>query len=426
PPLPAAAEARLDATLAKPGRHTATLTLLPDAGSTTPPLTYAVPFDAGALDAEGHVFPKSYVVAASEQVPAPLASTDDALAQFERDIPFWAFDTAQGVSATVALRSPGVALDRALANLQFSIHDPDGNMLQAGSVDPTKPTWGLRVGSLAADGWYVLRVRGVGLPAASAYDARIEVSYASAPQARNRADGAFDLTAPVLTQGGVNVTLPLDALAVWAPSDLTPAVADGVARRYSVTVYDAEGALAYASGLRTGAASFSAPAPGTYRAFVFAEPLARDVPFSPVVRAFTFAVGAGDVTVASTFRIEDGFEAPFAATATLLGYHAVRVHEGAAPPTLDGGELVDANGDAADGAAPGLYYVRALGRSSSPQGEEARVVLEQRYASPVTLAAPDADRPPARSGLPVPGAAIAVALLAVGGAAVAIALFRRG
>lgn len=425
PPIAAAAEARMNATLARPGQHTATLTLIPDAGTMTPPMTFAVPFDAGALDAEGFVYPKAYLVSASETVPAPLASSDDPLAQFERDIPFWAFETAQGISASVTLKSAlPVDLGRSAANLQFSIHDPDGNMLQAGSVDPTKPTWGLRVGSLPVDGWYVLRIRGVGAPVASHYDARIEVTYAAAPQARNGADGVPDITGPLLGQGGVNLTLPLDALAVWAPGDVTPAVGEGTPARYSLTILDANGTLAYASGLRTGAASFTTPAPGTYRAFAFAEPVARGTPFSPVVRAFTFTLGAGNTTIASTFAVDDGFEAPFAPAETLLGFHAVPVLAGAEPPTFDGADLVDADGNAAEGTAPGTYYLRAAGSSTAPEGEEVRVALEQRYASPVSMAGPGAPGEDG-GGLRVPGVAIAVALVAVGSVAVAIALLRK-
>ncbi|HET6404743.1 MAG TPA: hypothetical protein VFH78_08850 [Candidatus Thermoplasmatota archaeon] len=429
-PLAAAAEARMNVTLAKPGRHTATLTLLPGAGTMTPPLTYAVPFDTGALAAEGFVFGKSYVVTSSETVPAPLASDDDPLTQFERDVPFWVFETAQGVSATVTLKTPTplalpVEAGRSAANLQFSIHDPDGNMLQAGSVDPTKPTWGVRVGSLPTDGWYVLRIRGVGAPGA-AYDTRVEVTYAQPPQARNRADGAPDATGPLLAVGGVNLTLPVDALAVWAPSDITPALAPASSARYSVTVYDANGTLAYASGVREGAASFSAPAPGTYRAYVYAEPTPRALPFSPVVRAFTFDVGADAPTVASTFRLDDGFEAPLAATDTLLGFHAVRVLPGAAAPTLSGADLVDADGNEVDGATPGTYWVRAAGRGASPEGSEMRVALEQTYGAPVTLTAPGSGGGAPASGLSVPGFAIALAVAAAGLAAVAVALYRRG
>lgn len=423
-------EARMNVTLAKPGRHTATLTLVPDAGTMTPPLTYAVPFDAGDLAAEGHLYPKTYVVASSETVPAPVGSQDDPLSQFERDIPFWAFDTAQGVSATVTLKATTplplpVDAGRSPANLQFSVHDPDGNMLQAGSVDPSKPTWGIRVGSLAADGWYVLRIRGLGTPDVAGYDVRIEGTYAQPPQARNRADGTPDITGPLLAVGGVNLTLPIDALAVWTPSDITPSLEPAGPRRHSVTVYDANGTLAYASGLREGAASFSAPAPGTYRAYAYAEPARGGLPFSPVVRAFTFEVGAGNTTVASTFRIDDGYEAPLAPADTLLGFHALRVFEGAAAPTLEGAQIVDAEGNAADAASPGTYYLRATGRGTGPEGSEMRVALEQTYAAPVTLEGPGAPREPS-AGLPIPGIAIAVALLAVGLAAVAIALFKRG
>ena len=63
---------------------------------------------------------------------------------------------------------------------------------------------------------------------------------------------ASDATGPLLGVGGVNVTIPQGA-AVWAPSDLTPTVAEGAAApRYQITVYDEAGAAAYASGAREG------------------------------------------------------------------------------------------------------------------------------------------------------------------------------
>lgn len=426
----ATGEARVNATIAKPGRHTATLTLLPDSGTLTPPMTYALDFDAGALDAEGFAYPKSYLVATSEPIPRPLGSSADALAQFERDIPFFAYDTAQSVSASVALVSDApVDLGRSAANLQFSLHDPDGNMLQAGSVDPTKPTWSIRVGSLPIDGWYVLRVKGVGVPVTARFDARIEAAYAAAPLARNRADGVPDLTGGVVPLAGGNLTLPVDALAVWAPGDLTPAIDRGEGVAYSVTVYDAQGRLAYASGVREGASTFSPPAPGAYRAFVFAEPTLRGLPFSPMVRAFAFDVGGVNVTVASTFAIDDVYEAPGAATDTLLGFHAVHVLPGAAAPTVEGGDLVDANGGAADGAAEGVVYLRVVGAGPSPQGGPLPVKLEQSYGSPVSLGGPRAEAPEGAAGgedgFAVPGLAVGVALAAVGALAVAIALVRR-
>lgn len=420
-PLAAAGEARLNATFVKPGRHTATLTLLPDAGTSTPPLTYALPFDAGTTEAEGHLFPKSYLVTSSEIVPVPLASGDDAMTQFERDVPFFAFDTAQSVSASLTLHTAGALpadLGRSAANLQFSVHDPDGNLLSASSVDPVNPAKGFRVGSLPMDGWYVLRVRGSGAPAGTAYDARIEVSYASAHQSRNRADGAPDLTGGLLGRGGTNMTLPVDALAVWAPSDATPALDSGAARRYQLTLYDANGTLAYASGAREGAASFSAPAPGLYRAYAYAEPVRGDVPFSPIVRAFTFEVGIGTTTIASTFTIDDGYEAPFAATPTLLGFHAVPVHPGSLQATLENAVLIDAAGNEAEASAPGTYFLRAMASGDPPQGSEHRVSLEQSYPAPVTLGGPDAPTDPATE---VPAPALGFVLLGLA----ALALARR-
>ncbi|HUR69931.1 MAG TPA: hypothetical protein VM370_11855 [Candidatus Thermoplasmatota archaeon] len=427
PPLDASSgEARLNVTLAHPGRHTATVTLLPDAGSATPPITYPLDFDVGTLGAEGYAYPKSYVVQTTEDVPLPLASTADPLAQFQRDIPFFLFETAQSAAAQVTLVTPGTPVDlgRSLANLQFSVHDPDGNMLQAGSVDPTKPTWSVRVGSVPVDGWYVLRIKGVGAPIQTRYDARIEVNYAAAHQARSRADGAPDLTGGVRPISGANLTLPVDTLAPWSPSDLTPSLDDGSPMTYSVTVYDPNGTLAYASGLREGAASFSAPEPGTYRAYVYAQPTRGAVPFSPQTRAFTFDVGRGNVTIATTFAIEDAFEAPVAAADTVLGYHAIHVLPGAGAPTVAGGEIVDADGASAAGDAPGVYFVRVAGRGAPPSGSAISVTLEQTYTTAVSLVGPGRGDD-ATSGLPIPGLAVGLVLAAIGALAVGIALVRR-
>lgn len=410
----AVGEARMNVTLAKPGRHVATLTLLPDAGTMTPPITYAFPLDVGVTAAEGHVWPKTYLLAAAEAVPAPLASEDDPLTQFERDIPFFAFDTAQSVAASVTLKTTGVTdAGRGIANLQFSIHDPDGNMLSAGSVDPTKPTWSLRVGSLPSDGWYVLRIRGIGAPGASGYDARVEVNYAAAHVARNRADGVLDATGPVLGVGGVNVTLP-EGAKVWAPSDVTPAVAEGAASpRYQVTIYDETGALAYASGARTGPASFSAPAPGMYTAYVFAEPETGSLPFSPVVRAFTFPVGVDDVTIASTFTIEDLFEIPSTPSPTLLGFARLPDVPGAGEPVVEGAEVIDG-------------YLHVVGDNVGVQPGSRSVQASLDYASPVSLPGSGAlAATTEEGGLAVPGIAVAAVIIALGALAVAMALFRR-
>ena len=419
-------EVGLLATLVQPGRHTATLTLLPAAGTMTPPLTFPLEFDVGDLSAEGYVYPKTYLVQANEPLPRPLVSTADPLAQFERDIPFFLFESAQSVSATVTLVTAApIDLGRSLANLQFSLHDPDGNTLSAGSVDPTKPAASVRVGSVAQDGWYVLRLKGLGAPGAASYDARIEVNYAAAHEARNRADGIPDITGGLLARAGANLSLPTDLVKVWESSDITPVLDAAQGLGYTLTVFDVNGTLAYASGQRTGASAFSAPAPGTYRAYAFIEPTQGALPFSPTVRAFTFDVGRGNTTIARTFEIEDAFEAPFAPMPSLLGYHALRVYEGAAPPVLEGGELVDEEGNAADASTAGIYFVRVTGQGAPPQGSAVSLVLTQEYAAPVTLVGPAAPSTDQKGGLPVPGLAIAFVLAAIGAVAVVVAIRRR-
>ena len=434
PPVDASGgSASLPVTFVHPGLHTATATLLPPAGTATPPLTIPVALPVGSTAAEGWEYPKMYAFAATEALPAPAASADDPLAQFERDIPFFAFDHAQSTSATVTLLTPGAAdLGRGAANLQFSLHDPDGNLLQASSVDPTNPQRSVRVGSLPAEGWYVLRVKGVGLPAASAYEARVEVAYPAPPVARNRADGAIDATGGTLALAGANLTLPVEDLAVWAPGDLTPQLSTGAAFRHQITVYDANLTLAYAGGLRGGAASFTPPAPGSYRAFVLAQPVVGGAPFPLVVRAFSFDVGAGQVTVAQSFSAADSFEVPTSAGETLVGAQRVAVREGAGAPALDvqGGRAVvhDMDGNelgAEVPSEPGDYLVMVLASNPSPQPAQAQLALDLSYAAPVSLAGPQALAPAGGAEARVPGLAIGLALAAIGAVAVATALLRR-
>lgn len=423
--------ASFNATLVRPGLHTATATLLPAPGTMSAPLTLAVDFVAGSLAAEGHQFPKAYSVSASETVPAPLASSADALSQFERDIPFFAFETAQSASASVALKTTLADLGRGAANLQFSILDPDGNLLQASSVDPTNPQRSIRLGSLPAEGWYTLRVSGVGAPTATGFDVRVEVNYATAPEARNRADGIADATGGLLRRAGTNLTLPVEGLAVWAPSAITPTLEPAAGFAYQLTVYDANGTLAYASGLRSGEAKFAAPAPGKYRAFVLAQPVAGGTPFSPLVRAFSFGVSETSVTVVQKFAIEDAFEAPpLAAGETLLGLHVVPIVPGASAPTLTASgatlALVDAEGaEVTENAPPGTYFLRVSATNPEPTPMKVPVSLSLDHAAPVTLTGPDALAATADEGLRVPGLAIGIALAAIGAVAVGAAMLRR-
>lgn len=423
--------ATFNATLVRPGLHTATVTVLPAAGTMALPLTLAIDFLAGDTSAEGFQFPKSYLVTTSESIPAPAASLADPLAQFQRDVPFFAFDTAQSASATVGLRTTLADAGRGAANLQFSILDPDGNLLQTSSVDPTNPQRSVRLGSLPAEGWYTLRVTGVGAPSASAFDARIEVNYATPVEARNRADGLPDATGATLRRAGANLTLPVDGLAVWAPSALTPALEPAAGFAYQLTVYDANGTLAYASGLRTGDAKFAAPSPGKYRAFVYAEPIGRDALFSPLVRAFAFGVSETNVTVVQKFAVDDAFTLPpLAAGETLVGLHAVPVLAASGAPTLtaDGATvtLVDADGaEVGSPAAPGTYWLRVSGTNPEPTPLVVPVGLALDHAAPVTLTGPDALAANADTGLRVPGLAIGIALAAVGAVAVGAAVLRR-
>lgn len=420
----------LNVTFVRPGLHTATVTLLPSPGTMTPPMTYALDFEPGAREGEGWLFPKAYTVTSSEIVPAPAASHGDPLAQWERDIPFYAFDTAQSASASLTLTTPGLApAGTGLTNVQFAIHAPDGKQLIAGSVDPVKKLYSIRVGTLPEEGWYVVRVKGVGVPALSAYDVRIEVAYAAQHQARNLADGVADATGDLLSTGGRNMTLPTQGLAVWAPGDLTPLLEAVDSASHQVTVVDANGTPVYASGVRGTAVTFTPPAPGSYRAFAYAEPDPTGTPYSPVVRAFAFDVGAGQVTIADKFRVEDAWEAPAASPQnTFLGFQAVPLLAGAgevAPDVTNGrAELVDAEGAAASDA-PGTYFLRVVAANPTPQPESVPATLELAYASPQSLAGPDAQNGPAEGGLPVPGLAIGLLLLVAGLVAVGVALARR-
>lgn len=419
----------VNATLARPGLHTFTVTLLPAAGSTAPPVTLALDVAAGVTDAEGFEYPKVYLVQESGAVPAPTLATADPNFQWERDVPFFAFDSAQAVSAVVTLNTPGpgAALARGVANVQVLLLDPDGNLLATNSVDAYNPQKAMRVGSVPSEGWYTLRLRGVGAPVLATYDARIEVDYVAPPKARNRADGVADITPPLLARAGRNLTLPLDALGVWAPGDVTPKLDDAGNVQHSVTIYG-NGTLAYASGLRSGKATFTPPAPGTYRAFAFAQPTFGS-PFSPLVRAFTFAVGEGQRTTATTFPLDDAPTAPTSASEMLLAIYQVPLLEGAGEPKLDttaSAAWFDADGARVDKpTAPGTYFLHVTAANAGAE-RDVPVQLDLAYAAPVTLVGPDAlGAASDRGALGVPGFAVAGALLAAGAVAVSFALLRR-
>lgn len=420
-----------NATLAKPGLHTLTVTALPAAGSLSPPVSYALDFQAGDLSAEGFAYPKSFVFADRAPVPVPTGNTADPTMQWERDVPFFAFDNAQAVAVVVSMFTPGgVDLGRGLANIQFSLLDPDGNLLSTSSVDPSQPVKPIRIGSVPTEGSYTLRLRGVGAPTLAWYDVRVEVAYATEAKARNRADGVADLTAPMLSRAGRNVTLPTEGLAVWSAADFTPTIDKADTTQYSTTVYDANGTLAYASGLRSGASSFTPTMPGKFRAFVFEQPVSG-IPFPPIVRAFTFEVGANTTTVASKYQIQDQPEIPVGATETLVAMYQLPV---VGPSSAVGGfvengrlEIVDAN-DAKvsnpDALAPGTYFVKAYGQSAVP-GRHATVDYQFELASPTTMEGPNAASTTPANGFPVPAIAVAGVVAVIGVVAVAIAIARR-
>lgn len=410
------------ATLARPGFHTATFTLLPDAGSATPPVTVPVSFVAGDVSPQGFSFPKDYVVSDDAVVAAPNGNSADALAQVERDVPVFAFETAQSVTATLTLETPGQALDKGAASLNMQLLDPEGKILQTAAVDPvTYPQRSLRLGSVPEEGWYTIRVKGVGLPQASAWDVKAEVAYATAAVARNRATGLPQATPATLHGGDRNVTLPFGSLQVWAPGDLTPKL-DNLSAQYAITVYGPNATLAYASGLRSGKASFSAPAPGTYRAFVYAQPTTPGAPFSPLVRAFTFGVGAGNTTVAQTFAVADQVEipqSPAAGVVALYGFPAGPAPKVELSASQPGVTLTQAFQEA-NGTK--ILVVSAQNPGPATQGS---VKASMAFASPQTLVGPLAAQDGGASkGVPLAGAALAVLALA-GAAAVVVALARR-
>lgn len=410
-PMPAASDLKLNATLAKPGLHTVTVTLLPDAGTRTPPVTIPLDLVAGVLDAEGWQFGKAYLVQTSAPIPAPNANPNprDAFAQWERDVPFFAFDNAQSVNVQVTLTQP------TLATASFTVVDPDGKLLLQSSVDPQYPQKTQRLGSVPSEGWYVLRLRGAGSPVASMWDARIEVAYATPPQARNHADALPDPTGGLLAVGARNLTLPLDDLGVWTASDVTPTLDRANGMTYALTITDAEGALAYASGARTGAASFTPPAPGVYRAFLYGQAATPGEPFSPLVRAFTFTVGAGETVTATTFPLTDAPLARTSPTEGLLALYALPKNEGGAgEPKATGGRAVIEDGLLA------VYATNAGPQRTVP------VELDLAYAQPQTLVGPDALGASSSKGdLPVPGFAAGALLIVAGLVAIGVALVRR-
>ena len=419
-------------TLVRPGHHTATVTLLPDPGQATLPVTHALPLPAGDASAEGFVFPKSMRVAVTDDVPAPNAHRGqdprDALVQFERDVPFYAFDTAQGVTVLVGLRAaPLKDLATGPANLQFSVLDPDGSMLQTATVDPANPIKGYRIGSVPMEGWYTLRINGIGAPLGGRYDAAVEVAYGQAPQARNRADGTPDATAPLLGFAGLNLTLPLDALRVWTSGDLTPILGEGVRAQHAITVTDAEGNLVQATRLREGAATFTPPWPGTYRAFVHVQPALGEKPFSPLVRAFTFAVGEGETVEAQSFPLVDEHETPVSPRATPLGVYAL--------PRVDGGKLtlgeglaaavVDAEGQPAEGTSAASARYVLVSTPGPTRGETVAFSADAAFPAPVTMVGPEGPTAQGTRGATIPGFAVGLVLAVVGAAAVAVTLLRR-
>ncbi|HEX2022084.1 MAG TPA: hypothetical protein VHH36_05180 [Candidatus Thermoplasmatota archaeon] len=430
-PLDAAlGEATLQATFVEPGLHTLTVTLLPQDGTAAPPVTIPIPFRVGDEAAEGWQYPKAYRVATQEIVPAPQAATQDPNGQFERDVPFFAYESAQSMSAAVSLVTPGLPSDRALANVQFSVHDPDGRMLQAGSVDPANPSRSIRITALPGDGWYVLRARGAGLPAGAAIQARVEIAYPANPVARAHADGVADATGGALALGGRNLTLPVADARVWSPTPFAPGI-EGESVRYHLTVFDGDGTLAYATGARTGAASFTPPAPGTYRAYAYVEPVAPSEAFSPVVRAFTFGVGNDTTTVASKMRVEETLDLPVAAGETVVGIYQVRT---ALAVGAQGGSMSASSANlvlryaAPDAPAPGgepllagpltlpdlghpvfLVYASAPGAAIQRQGN---LGMEADYGAPLDLVGPDAKppAPPQTSDVPLGLAPLLAAL----------------
>ena len=425
--------AAFNVTLVRPGLHTATLTVLPDGGAAALPVTYALDFRAGDLSAEGFEFPKTMLVALSEAFPAPVGSPGgddprDALTQFERDVPFYAFETAQSVTVGVGVKGAApTPLVGGPGNLQFSVLDPEGKLLQTSSVDPANPTKGFRIGSVPAEGWYTLRISGIGSPIAGAYDAAVEVNYVQPPKARNRADGAPDATADLLGSAGVNLSLPLADLKVWEPSPFAPAFGDH-APLHAVTVTDANGSLVQATRLREGDATFTPPWPGTYRAFVHVQPATGATPFSPLVRAFTFTVGEGQTTVAQTYAVEDAYTLPTATGASVLGVYALpRVDGGKVAPGGEGVKVdaVGEDGAAAEGTSSAEPRYLLVSTTGPTRGEPASMTATADFPAPVTLTGPS----PAAQGQPkaasIPGVAVAIVLAVLGAAAVGVALVRR-
>lgn len=419
-PMEAAPKLGLNATLAMPGLHTVTATLLPAAGTDAPPMTFSLPFLAGALDAEGFVFEKSYLVQTRAPVPTPGANAAEPLVQWERDVPFFAFDNAQSVSILFTLSTPLSPLDpgRGLANVQLVVLDPDGNLLAQNSVDPVNPQKPIRLGSVPQEGWFVLRLRGAGAPEGATWDARIEVVYPAPPQARNRADGVADETGATLRMAGRNLTLPLDVATVWQPSDATPALEGAGAMSYAVTVEDGNGSLVYASGLRASQATLTPPAPGAYRAFVYAEPGMGAFP--PLARAFAFSIGAGQSVTAAKFPVEDAPLAPTSPREGLLSLHVLpqvpQAGEGVAESPGARTEVVD--------EADGAQYLRILAANPGPP-RTIPVSYALEYDAPVTLEGPGVLDPASGAGLSVPGAALGAVLVLMGTVAVGAAFVRR-
>lgn len=400
-PRAATAKSVWNVTLARPGLHTASVTLLPEDGL---PLTIPIDFAAGDASAEGYTYPKEYLASVTEPIPAPGLILADARGQFERDFPFYALDSAQSTTVSLGLVAPVAGLPVVGANLEFALIDPEGKELAKGSVDPSVPLKELRVGTMPTDGWYLVRVRGLGAPDAAAYTVGVRVAYQSEPSRRNAADSLEDDRGGVVSHAGANLSLGASALALWSPGTMEPAWDRSTDRgmRYHMTIAGEDGFVSYASGWRTGGASYAPTTPGLHRAFVYVEPVPTVSSFAPVVREISFVVPNGAPVSLRSFHFEDVFEVPRGSGERLVGL--VRLPAGEGSLQISGAGRSEEVGDLV------LLYAKA----SPTEPTSANVDLAYDLASAIEVPPLRAQADP-RADTPFPSLGAILAVLALAG-----------
>ncbi len=454
---------QFNTTFFEPGRHTVLVHSqplpAPDAAP-VPRVSTAFPIHVGPFGAGGTAdlpaypdgvrFPKDYRAYVHETITEVSGNTDPQTAtfQYEKFLPFPVAENANAMDLQVQLSTDNIAAEpteRGLANLMLQIIDPDGQILQQGTVDFANPTKRLTVSALPGAGIYYVRVQGVGASvdalAGATYAGTLSVIYDEKPIIRVSADGipdapisAAELGTPTARFGAFDVTMAATEVPAWTPQELAFDVtrdggAFGDVGFHSVTIHDAQGVLAYASGLRPSmnaiTATWTPPVPGAYTVAVrFAPGGAAVEAFQPFTVTLPLVVGdrALDAfTLPASFTFADTGYVPSFAPAGPVAFQRIDIFEGLPKVTVSGNGIstifVDAAWAAADASpAKGSYYVVAVNEESS-QARTFSYDAEAAYPGPVTV--PNAHPLKARAVDPpapanfLPGAGMGVMVLAV-------------